>query len=93
MAEFKIDANGRKLKKVRWYVKRRNSKSRIWKTKWVLVRVARKPAAAGSASGKPTAAATAKSSTKPVAAAVEKAEKPEKAEKAPKAPKKSEAKA
>lgn len=37
MAEFKIDANGVKLKKVRWHTKRRKGKTRMWKSKWIPV--------------------------------------------------------
>lgn len=35
MAQFKIDASGMKFKKVRWFTKRRKTKSRKWMTKWV----------------------------------------------------------
>lgn len=51
--EFKVDANGVKLKKVRWSVGKRRGKSKKWKSRWVPVRQgatvktdAAKPAAA-----------------------------------------------
>jgi len=37
MAEFKIDADGVKYKKVRWFTKRRKTKSRMWRSKWVAI--------------------------------------------------------
>lgn len=36
--EFKVDANGVKLKKVRWSVGKRRGKSKKWKSRWVPVR-------------------------------------------------------
>lgn len=36
--EFKVDANGVKMKKVRWAVKTRRGKSKKWKSRWVPVR-------------------------------------------------------
>ena len=38
MPEFKIDANGVKLKKVRWRTKRRKTKTNMWRSKWVPVK-------------------------------------------------------
>lgn len=36
--QFKTDANGVKLKKVRWSVGKRRGKSKKWKSRWVPVR-------------------------------------------------------
>jgi hypothetical protein len=36
MAVFKVE-NGVKYKKVRWFTKRRKTKSRMWRSKWVPV--------------------------------------------------------
>lgn len=37
--EFKVDANGVKMKKVRWSVGKRRGKSKKWKSRWVPVRI------------------------------------------------------